>query len=272
MTYSTGLSPTPAGLTSSLFNPSLFPFKDYNSQHGIITHLVDAGESFFNLQENKVSLTPVGRTLIQSTGRPQLVTSLMRRQRTYLAGTYGPGRNPESVVERFGRIYFSDMSSGKVIAVTSSKWINAISDTKMESFETAFMNAFESASIPKLPSGIDPENNEFIVTIESTDTAPLTFGGTAVGDIVKPPTNPDVASADGRVSIVASTNTLTWDKEEYPWDSAHIDGDDREPNWEKTHAGSRTDPLAKRGSVFVDPIQGRQGRQNLRDVVLSIFW
>ena len=118
-------------LNLSSFNPALFPFKDYNSQHGIITYLVDAGESFFNLQENKVSLTPVGRTLIQSTGQSQLVTSTdVLGKETYMSGTYGPGRNPESVVERFGRIYFSDMSSGKVIAVTSSG-ISPISDTKM---------------------------------------------------------------------------------------------------------------------------------------------
>lgn len=271
VTYSDRFVSDSSRLNLSSFNPSLFPFKDYNSQHGIITYLVDAGESFFNLQENKISLTPVGRTLIQSTGQSQLVTSTdVLGKETYLAGTYGPGRNPESVVERFGRIYFSDMSSGKVIAVTASG-ISAISDTKMESFfETAFMNAFESSSTPKLPSGIDPENNELIVTIESTDTAPLTFGGTAIGDIVKPPTNPDVTSADGRVSIVASTNTLTWDKDEYPWDSDHIDGDDREPIWDKTHAGVvYADLLMKRGSVFVDPIHVDKGDKVAVDVVLS---
>ena len=271
VTYSDRFVSDSSRLNLSSFNPALFPFKDYNSQHGIITYLVDAGESFFNLQENKVSLTPVGRTLIQSTGQSQLVTSTdVLGKETYMSGTYGPGRNPESVVERFGRIYFSDMSSGKVIAVTSSG-ISPISDTKMESFfETAFMNAFESTSTPRLPSGIDPENSEFIVTIESTDVAPLGFGGTTIGDIVKPPTNPDVASADGRVSIVASTNTLTWDKDEYPWDSAHIDGDDMEPIWNTTHVGvAYADLLMKRGSVFVDPIHVDKGDKVSVDVVLS---
>ena len=125
----TGLSPTLAGKHLSSFNPSLFPFKDYNSQHGIITYLVDAGESFFNLQENKVGIRSSEQNSDSEHGSVSvgyLYRCSTKSLYTWLA-LWLKEEAEESVVERFGRIYFSDMSSGKVIAVTSSG-INAISD------------------------------------------------------------------------------------------------------------------------------------------------
>ena len=271
VTYSEKFVSDSSRMNLSSFNPSLFPFKDYNSKNGGITFLIDGGESFFTLQENKVSSTPIGRTLIESAGKGQLVTSTnILGPETYFAGDFGPGTNPESVVGRFGRFYFCDISSGKVVQV-SNKGIELISDKKMEAFfETLFASATVQGAMQKLPCGIDPENNEFIVTLEDTQSRTIIFGGDVVGSASAPPANPMVAGAEVRGHITPSTNLLTWENMDYPWDSGGINGDAYEPLWSSVGgAVIYADMLLDMGSVLVDPVHIGTGETVIADVLTT---
>lgn len=239
----------------SSFNPTLFPYKDLGSQYGKVCFLIDSGEAITVLQEKKVGKIPVNRTLIESASDGQLVTSSnVLGPETYYAGSYGPGLNPESVVERFGIIYFCDVEAGKVIEI-SSKGIKPISDTKMESFfEGLFADLIIRESIPRVPCGIDPENSEFIVTSEGQQVNDIIFGSTAIGDIPIPDTDSVISSSDGMVKPVVSVqNQITYDKDPLTWDSTVIDAA-RLPQWDKVGSAVMfCDRLTERGSVFIEP-------------------
>lgn len=258
----------------SSFNPTLFPYKDFGSQYGRICFLMDSGESVTVMQEKKVGKVPVGRTLIESAADGQLVTSTnVLGTEVYYAGDYGPGLNPESVVERFGLIYFSDMEAGKVIRL-SSKGIEPISDIKMESFfEELYANLLVRESIPRIPTGIDPENGELIVTTEGQDVNDITFGSNDIGDIPVPDTNARVASSSGmlRQTLPSDKNQITWDKDPLTWESTAIEAD-RLPQWDKVGtAVAIVDRLTERNSVFVEKIKHKGLADEEVDIVTSDY-
>jgi hypothetical protein len=272
VTYSEPFVSDSARLNLSSFNPVLFPFKDYNSADGFITYLVDKGESLLVLQEKKISATPVGRQLIEAAQDGMLVTSKnVLGTETYYAGIYGPGRNPESVVDRFGITYFADMEAGKVVRV-SSKGIEPISDVKLESFfENLFADLLVREQIPRIPCGFDPENSEYIVTVEGQQVNDITIGSTNVGDVPLPPTNPRIAGANGKLKSVASFENLpTWDKEALSWESDVIRPVERLPQWNTIGtAVMYVDRLTERASVFIEPQIQRESETIEMDLVHS---
>jgi len=162
VTYSDPYAFDSAVLSLSSFNPSLFPYKDYNSKHGAITYLHDGGEAVVVMQEHRICQQPINRTLIETGADGLLVTSQnVLGSENYYAGDHGPGKHPESVVEAMGRIYLVDTQSGKVVQL-GGNGIELISEKKMDSF-------FESklAELPqdiKVPCGFDPLNNELLVS------------------------------------------------------------------------------------------------------------
>jgi len=255
ITYSDPYVSDSSVLNLSSFNPTLFPYKDFGSQYGKICFLIDSGEAVTILQEQKVGKVPVNRTLIESAGDGQLVTSSnVLGTETYYAGSYGPGLNPESVVQKFGIIYFCDIESGKVIEI-SSKGIKPISDTKMESFfEGLFADLIIRESVPRVPCGIDPENSELIVTSEGQQVNDITFGSTDIGDIPIPDTDSVIASSHGMVKpIVSIQNQMTWEKDPLTWNSTVIDAA-RLPQWDKVGSAIMfCDRLTERSSVFIEP-------------------
>lgn len=258
----------------SSFNPTLFPYKDFGSQYGKICFLMDSGESVTVMQEKKVGKVPVGRTLIESAADGQLVTSSnVLGTEIYYAGDYGPGLNPESVVERFGLIYFSDMEAGKVIRL-SSKGIEPISDIKMESFfEELYANLLVRESIPRIPTGIDPENGELIVTTEGQDVNDITFGTDAIGDVPVPDSNARVASASGtlRQTLPSDKNQITWDKDPLTWESTAIEAD-RLPQWDKVGTAiAIVDRLTERNSVFIEKVKHKGLADEEIDIVTSDY-
>lgn len=272
VTYSEPFVSDSARLNLSSFNPVLFPYKDYNSADGFITYLVDKGESLLVLQEKKASVTPVGRQLIEAAQDGMLVTSKnVLGTETYYAGIYGPGRNPESVVERFGITYFCDMEAGKVVRV-SAKGIEPISDVKMEAFfEGLFADLLVREQIPRIPCGFDPENGEYVVTVEGQQVNDVTIGSTDVGDVPVAPTNARVSSANGKLKSVESfENLLTWDKELISWDSDVIRPVERLPKWNTTGGSVMyVDRLTERASVFAEPQLNRASNTIEMDLVHS---
>ena len=270
VTYSAPFVSDSSVLNLSSFNPVLYPYKDYNSKYGAICFLIDRGEGMLTMQEKKVSATPIGRQLIETSGEGMLVTSTnVLGNETYFAGSFGPGLNPESVVERFGVAYFCDMDAGKVFAL-SSNGIEPISDKSMASFfEDLFAELLLRDSIPRIPCGIDPENDEIIVTTESQDVNDIIIDGDAVGDVQKPPTNARVSSPSGKTKpVYGSSNMMTWDKDSLMWSDANITPVSYLPEWDSIGGSIMfVDKLTERGSIFVDS----SSRLSTSDVKIDIL-
>lgn len=96
-----------------------------------------------------------------------------------LRGSYGT-INPESVVEEQGKVYWIDTINGKAIQY-SEAGLFPISEYKARRFWRLFGRAYSSNTIdyiealgnrPFVFGGIDPEHNEYLVTIPKTLTAP----------------------------------------------------------------------------------------------------
>ena len=239
----------------SSFNPSLFPFKDYNTSHGSICYLIDQNETIMVLQENKIVSTPVGRTLIQDAGGGQLVTSVdVLGTDTYYAGDYGPGMQPESVKTALGKIYFADVSSGVVVEI-SGKGLKAISSASMESyFSNRFSELSSLSQSLKLRGGYDPDNDEYILTVLDIHSArvsvPAENGGTlstVQKSTISTASQSNTTFSDGLVDVVykkGGQNTWELCADKFQLDSS---------NWENSGNGVVfLDKLGEKGSAYVD--------------------
>lgn len=252
LTYSNRYSLDNSRLTLSEFNPALFPFKDYNPQYGSITHLIDEGTGLVVMHEKKVALQPVERTLIESAGDGQLVTSsnVLGSER-YYAGTFGPGRNPESVVSRFGQVYFCDAESGRIMQLKEGQLL-PISENKMESyFENLFAGLTTATAYPKIPCGFDPENNEFVASLLELPSINITVGSTVVGIVpVRTALTDDQTDVDAYVRPVFSNTGLSkLDQANFDWDEADLNF-----KWDEYGQGTAyLDLLSESVGMYVEP-------------------
>ena len=250
VTYSDPFALDSAVLALSSFNPSLFPFKDYNTQHGDICFLLDRNEVLMVMQENKISKTPVSRVLIESAAGGQLVTSTnVLGTPTYYAGNLGPGLQPESVVENFGRVYFVDVARGAVVQL-SSEGIDLLSSKSMMShFQTLFSGINAIDQRPFIPCGYDPDNEELIITSPQVDRMSLSFPpdeGLILSSAKKPASGTRInTDAQGHV-LFEKGGRDTWDLGETKWEVLDL-------NWEVSGQGViYVDKLGDIGSVYLD--------------------
>lgn len=250
VTYSDPFALDSAVLALSSFNPSLFPFKDYNTQHGDICFLLDRNEALMVMQENKISKTPVSRVLIESAAGGQLVTSTnVLGTPTYYAGNLGPGLQPESVVENFGRVYFVDVARAAVVQL-SSEGIDLLSSKSMMShFQTLFSGIKAIDQRPFVPCGYDPDNEELIITSPQVDRMGLSFPvdeGLVLSSAKKPASGTRInTDAQGHV-LFEKGGRDTWDLGETKWEVLDL-------NWEVSGQGViYVDKLGDIGSVYLD--------------------
>jgi len=155
-------------LNLSSFNASFANWTDLDIAHGGIDKLVGRGDSITVLQESKTSQLPIGRNLIEyANGDAGVsVSKNVIGVPSYYAGDYGSSGNPESVIERFGVVYFSDLNSRKVIRL-SADGITPISDKGMDSFfQKLFEDLDKNVLTPKIVGGFDPDNGEYLITVE----------------------------------------------------------------------------------------------------------
>jgi len=261
ITYSDPFAFDSNRLNLSSFNPSLFPYKDMPSKHGEVTFLVDGNESLTVLQESKVSLVPVNRNVVQMGSDSSMVTSTdVLGSPTFMAGSFGPGVTPDGVVERFGQVYFSDVRSGRVCRI-DGQGIMPISEVKMESyFEGLFGGVNNCVAVPKIPSGFDPENSEYIVTTEPIDFVKLVLASSTIGFASKP--DADSVFTDIKTQPTFSKSMLiSWSTEKMEWDEVddldpnnHSDFNPYLPNWDEMHQGVMyIDRITERSGVYIDP-------------------
>jgi len=276
ITYSDPFAFDSSQLNLSSFNPVLFPYYDLPSKHGEITYIIDGNESLTVLQESKVSLLPINRNVVEFGGESNMVASTdVIGTPTFMAGSYGPGNSPESVVERFGRVYFSDVRSGVVCKIDGGG-IVPISGEKMESYFEGLFGAVNNAvAVPKIPSGFDPENSEYIITTEPIDFVKLSINNSTVGFAAEP--NAGSTYADIKVTpkfatemlLSWGTEPLDWDESEWVADNAEEDVNNCIPKWDDTHNGViYLDRVNETSGVYLHPdLEGSTGSIRVDTIV-----
>lgn len=156
-------------LTLSSFNLGQANFVDFSPVYGAIQYIVDGGDSITVLQERKSSIAPINRNLIEyiSGGAGVTVSTNFIGSQSFYAGDYGVGRHPESVVSNFGRIYFADANTGKVIRL-GGDGITPISEQGVDAY---IQGKLESAiklgdSNFKFVGCFDPQRSEYILSFQ----------------------------------------------------------------------------------------------------------
>lgn len=157
------------GLSS--FNLSLANFKDFAYEHGSIKSIIGYDQKLYFIQEDRCGVVAVNRNVITTAQGDNLValsTNILQSEQ-YYAGNYGT-QNPESVAHKDGTVFFADANAGKVIRI-SSNGLNVISDVNMDSYFTDKFNVISNNQPKLLPSGVDSESDEYIISSDEITEA-----------------------------------------------------------------------------------------------------
>jgi len=163
------------GLSS--FNLSLANWKDLQLTDGGVQSMISRNEALTVIQQSKALNIPINRNLIEySSGDAGIsVAKNVLGSESYYAGDFGT-TNPESVVERFGVVYFVDSRAGKVLRL-SADGITPISDKGVNSFiEDQFKELLTITDRVRAVGGFDPDNDEYLVTVEPVYNRNITVG------------------------------------------------------------------------------------------------
>jgi len=173
ITYSEPYSLDTSVLKLSSFNGGQGNFVDLPNAYGAIKQMLNNGDSITVLQEVKSSLIPVNRNLVEyldGTSNVTVSTNYLGSQSVY-AGNYGT-QNPESVKEHNGRVYFSDVRSGKIVRI-GPDGLEPISEAKIDAYtqDKCFIIA-SSTGTYKTIGGIDPMHGEYDITYLTVSGGP----------------------------------------------------------------------------------------------------
>ena len=174
ITYSEPYAIDSSILTLSSFNTSLANFNDYANKYGAIKYIHSNDDSLFVLQERKASIIPVGRNMVEYAdgGASLTVSNNVLGVQNFYAGEYGVNDNPESAIERDGRLYFCDVVSGKVLRI-GGDGITPISDYGVGSFIAKNFNDIDlSTTAHKVVSYYNPDKDYYMFS-----TLPLSGSG-----------------------------------------------------------------------------------------------
>jgi len=173
ITYSEPYSLDSSVLKLSSFNGGQGNFVDLPNSYGAIKQMLNNGDSITVLQEVKSSLIPVGRNLVEyldGTSNVTVSTNYLGSQSVY-AGDFGT-QNPESVKAYNGRVYFSDVRSGKIVRI-GPDGLEPISEAKIDAYtqDKCFIIA-SSTGTYKTIGGIDPMHGEYDITYLTVSGGP----------------------------------------------------------------------------------------------------
>jgi len=161
ITYSDAYAEDVANLSLSSFNPSLGNFDSLESKFGAINYIGNYNDNLVALQENKLSLVPVGKNIIQyaeGSGNVAISTNVLGQAR-YSSGDYGCGGHPEAVLIQDNDVFFVDESRQAVMRLGGEQ-LAPISEKNMSSFfEDFFTN-----SHTRYVSGYDPRISTYFIT------------------------------------------------------------------------------------------------------------
>jgi len=237
ITYSDAYSIDSSRLSLGSFNLSLANWTDLDLSYGGIQSLVPRGDALTVIQENKSSQLPISRNLIEYANGDAGVTVSKNVMGipSYYAGDYGT-QHPESVIERFGVVYYVDAKSGKVIRL-SADGITPISENGLDSFfQDNFGYILSTNAKVRIVGGFDPDNDEYLITVEPNFVANVTIGS----DVYEISTdNSDNPIAD---NITYTSSTIIWNAVGNLWN---------------TYCGNWED--AGNGVIFIDQLSLPQG-------------
>ena len=160
----------------SSFNAVRGNFKDLPGEFGRIDSLVNNSDSLVVIQENKTSSVPIERSILSTADGSNSLTQNTEviGIQAFFAGDYGASGNPESVLKVGGFIYFASKDNREVYRL-SSGGIEVISSIGMKSaFYDTFEAAINSGVKVYIPTGYDPLNDEFLITIKTLSQLPAT--------------------------------------------------------------------------------------------------
>ena len=154
-------------------------FKDFPAEHGPIRYLMDNYDSIVMIQERKTSAIPVERSILSTAdGSNSLVQNKEPLGiQSFYAGDYGCDKNPESVIRAGGVIYFASPKAAEVYRLSIGSGIEVISSLGLKSeFYKTFRyvkSTTDDNTRVYVPTGYDPINDEFLITIRTEGyTAP----------------------------------------------------------------------------------------------------
>ncbi len=169
-------------------------FKDFPAEHGPIRYLMDNYDSIVMIQERKTSAIPVERSILSTAdGSNSLVQNKEPLGiQSFYAGDYGCDKNPESVIRAGGAIYFASPKSAEVYRLSMGGGIEVISSLglKSEFYKTfRYVQSTAGAGVRVyVPTGYDPINDEFLITIRTeayvVPTGPVETQG-QIGPVVE---------------------------------------------------------------------------------------
>lgn len=168
------------GLSS--FNLALTPYRDFDQSFGGIQAMRNHNEGLIVWQENKTSLIPVDRRIIESTegGDIQTVSDTVLNEQRFYRGDYGIGLNPESLNGADGVWYWIDLKRGKYLRL-SNDGITPVSDYKMRGyFYTKGKLYYENYGGAKFFGGYDREFQESVITFPIVTTSTVTVSDTPI--------------------------------------------------------------------------------------------
>ena len=183
--YSSEFSDPLGNITFNQFNPGSLSFKDLPRNFGAVNYINEYNQNLVAIQENKLSLIPVSRNVIEYADGASAITANKSVLGTHKEanGDFGVGSDQSSVFVRDGMVFFADRSRQKILMAAGANMV-AISDVEMSSF---FEDEFNAEALAdgnggRVITGYDPEDNILFVTIESkTDSGPDAYSGTTVG-------------------------------------------------------------------------------------------
>lgn len=224
-------------LNLSSFNLSLANWTDLDIMFGSIQAMVNRGDALTVIQENKASQLPVSRQLIEyaSGDAGVSVSKNVLGLPSYYAGDFGT-ENPESVIERFGVVYYVDYKAAKVIRL-SADGITVISDKGMNSFfETEFKKLVSNSKSARIVGGFDPDADEYLITVEPVFKTTVTIGTDSPLDVPS-----DVSGGFSGFGLQFVDSAVVWNLWGHNWEEFC-------GNWEDIG----------NGIVFVDAAYGTQ--------------
>jgi hypothetical protein len=169
ITYSQPTAQTSNTIRYSDFNVSLLNYKDINKDYGFIKAMIDRGDSIFVIQDDKCSMIPVGKNVLNDAANAEFLTSsteVLGPEKFY-SGDAGASNHPESVCAVGNYVYFVHKPSNSVFCWNENSGIENISDIGISSEIKQVLNQEVSEDeFLKIVSGYDPFNDEFVLTIK----------------------------------------------------------------------------------------------------------
>lgn len=161
ITYSDAYVEDSEVLALSSFNASLANFTSLNHRFGPVNYIANYNDDLVAIQQNKFSLIPINKNVIQYSGGSSNVTisTDIFSKPQYAVGDFGCD-HPESALVVDNDVYFVDSSRRKVMRFAGGQMV-AISDKDMEN---QFSDVFFNPSMDRFVSGFDPDDNVYYVT------------------------------------------------------------------------------------------------------------